>query len=592
MRRPSVAHLVVKQAREQALRESHVTSHGLSEARVFKGVGKDGKPQLLVSFPIANSTPQICDISRLLELTNLCEPFSQGFLRWGIGLTPQTRKGARDNLLAYFLEYLLANHFHTIDLSNLGEHITAGFNRFLKEFRTRYDEPLAPQTRSAAMSTIHCILGGLEGTPWESQALRIREIMPRMDKGRHTKIKPTEVVTMDNLKAIVEACNIEVIKLANRFETGKKLLMQGQLELKTGEKPQGKRASLARCLAELDSMYPQVFPDLVTTVTKENIHLARAIKRYYGAATTYGYLQPFARDLVPIVILLAVETAFNPDTILSQTWENTTEIDRFGKKSYQFIGIKRRSNTDQIRVTDVGEGSIDDIEIKDRLKVNPIGYVLALLKDITERIRPSVVEPENRDRLFIYVTQTKSRYATAFGNESTGTGPSVDSSWHKHLNGFCTDNNLDSFSLKRIRKTVIDMNTYMSGDIQVGRKIAGHSTIWTTFTHYTSDATKRRMQEELGKIYLLRERWHITNGQIDPRKLGPLDDKLSATPGFLCWDPLDSPRPNQKKGILCKAYGECPDCPLSAARPDDPKSIALYLALKPAIYAGQPKVRR
>lgn len=431
------------------------------------------------------------------------------------------------------------------------------------------------------MSCIGSILEGLKGTKWANDALRIQQILPRGLKGFKTKTIPTKVITSEQLKLVVRSCNAEILELHSIYREGQDLLEQEAFKTTESSASARNWADIGHCLTELDKTFKGPIPDLGVTVKNVNPGLAYGLKKYHTKIDITRYFQPSPRDLVPFVVLLTIATAFNPDTILTQTWKNTIEIDRLGQKAFRFIGHKPRSSEDQMQII---EDSSNTVELDPDHDLG-IGWTLDLLKKLTSRIRNFVETDSHKDRLFIYVNKTRDKTPRSFGT-NLNTSPSADPAWSLNLRRFCKQHNLEGFTLKQIRKTIIDMNTYMSGDIQAGRKIAGHTSVWTTYNHYTSDATKRRWQEELGRIFILRERWHETNGAIDPRKLRSSDDHMAATPGFRCCDPFDSPRPNQKKNSLCKAYGECPDCPMAAASLNDSVCVAYYVALKGAIYSG------
>jgi hypothetical protein len=155
------------------------------------------------------------------------------------------------------------------------------------------------------------------------------------------------------------------------------------------------------------------------------------------------------------------------------------------------------------------------------------------------------------------------------------------------LNSFRKVNNLEHFTLSQLRPTLIDMTLFLNGDLAAAQALGNHRKPHTTWTFYTSSGVKKRFLERLGEVLVLRQRWIDTKGVIDPRRLTQSQDKSAATPGFICLDPFDSPRKNQNKGRACKAYGECPSCPLAAADLGNASTVALYFALKYSIYKSQ-----
>jgi hypothetical protein len=219
-----------------------------------------------------------------------------------------------------------------------------------------------------------------------------------------------------------------------------------------------------------------------------------------------------------------------------------------------------------------------------------LNLVLDLLTVMTERIRPHVIEPDkNADRVFLFVQRNGQKRPRSFGAFSPAGRDAIG--WAHELGRFIADNQLPAFSLKTIRATLLDYTQLFNrGDLEAARQVGNHSSRLITWTHYTSSLVKRLLRESVGETMLVRERWLHSDGKVDPRKFREWTDKGCATPGWTCLDPFDSPRHNQKKGSLCTAYGECPDCPLAAARPNSPRSVMLYEALRRAIYRSVSRV--
>jgi hypothetical protein len=211
-----------------------------------------------------------------------------------------------------------------------------------------------------------------------------------------------------------------------------------------------------------------------------------------------------------------------------------------------------------------------------------LGYIFDQLKRATERARRAAAA-EYRGRLFVY--------RPAFGSaaEPVGFGASrqaaaTDQAWQHSLARFIKKHGLKRFSLSQIRPTVGDDIQQREGAVAAA-DFLGHKSVDTTRKFYTSAATRRRGQTQIGAVQLLFHRWAHTEGKIDPRKnYRDGSDKGAATPGFTCRDPFESPRPNQKAGQLCQAYGECAACPNAAAHPNDPIAAGYYIALRDAIF--------
>jgi hypothetical protein len=313
---------------------------------------------------------------------------------------------------------------------------------------------------------------------------------------------------------------------------------------------------------------------------------------------------------VPLTLSISLATVFNPHTVLKLCWRNIDRnVDRFGngRTSVQFDAGEAdeisEDDEDQAELEDSGEALTKIVGDKPRARRNlvrlldpeasatnqvSLNLVLDLLSAMTARVRPHIEDKDQfGDRVFVFVIKRGKKRARGFDLDASRS----DIGWSHALRSFISDNGLPDFTLKTIRATLLDyVQLFRRGDLLAAQEVGNHSNRVITWTHYTSSLVKKLLQESVGETMLVRERWIRSDGLIDPRKFGRWTDKGCATPGWVCLDPFDSPRPNQKKNSLCTAYGECPDCPLAAARPKSSKNVMLYEALRRAIYRSVSRV--
>lgn len=413
--------------------------------------------------------------------------------------------------------------------------------------------------------------------------------------------------------AIWQAAEKETLALRDRWTRSRVLLAQGRQLMAQGRRlalNPGKRerdnleatsdANLALCLAKVDAAFPSVIPKL-SRILENDFSLGMSVRYAFGRDEIIRYLYCSSRDLVPLVLLLGFATAFNPDTLLSLEWKNIDrEVDRLGTNAVRICieeaveegdvegsvardqeevpmlsiqGGKRRANRTLRRLLDPTPSGPSQVSLN---------LVLDLLRDLTARIRSEVLA-EHKDRVFVYVPSINYKGPKGYGRNTDS--PSGDNVWCRALMNFCKEHDLPQFSLKQIRFTLLDYVQLLNrGSLEASRQVGNHGSRITTWTHYTSNLMRRLLQESTGEILLTRERWIDTGGSIDPRTTPAKFDKSSATPGFHCLDPFDSPRPNQNRSRLCRAYGECPSCPLAATKPLDAVAVMYWEALLRAIY--------
>ncbi|ELX10181.1 hypothetical protein Jab_2c22680 [Janthinobacterium sp. HH01] len=556
----------------------------IAKARVEHDTdSKTGKPTLTAIFPRKEGgTPHHLDLSFLLGFPNLQPMFTDALLRWGANVKPRTRSEAAADLRRYFFSYLGTSWSNMLSPEDIDDEILMGFKEFLLNRSGSRGKALKATSVGSALSNVRSVLVILTTGKWTSEANRISELVPPAPTGADKKSEPTEVLGLAHLLKILEAAEHEVLAIEHRFANGQMLLAEGHKRLQDPDRitndTRADYKDFATCLAAFDMAYPGVSPRL-DVIEKAHPKLGGAVRQTHGLGTLDSYLHPSSRDLVPFVLLLAVVTVFNPETVLNLNWRDIDfNKDHAGTPAIEIVGAKDRAPRDLPRLLDPSASASSQLSLK---------RLLLCLREITSRMRPHLT-PAKADCLFAYVPKSRARAATVLGAHSENHSARQGSAqWHSILCMFIKDHALPSFNLAQLRPSILDLVQFMDGSLEAARKVGNHSSPATTWTYYTSDGVKNRYRERIGQIIVLRERWFQTHGSIDPRALAPSQDKGAATPGFICLDPLDSPRPNQKRGKLCRDYGGCPSCPFAAALPCDPLCVAQYTALEIAIYRSQ-----
>jgi hypothetical protein len=508
-----------------------------------------------------------CSIQLIDRFPNLLEPFETAITDWGYQVSERSIRKYERDLVKGLLAYLGTFQDFTISLHDLDEATLHGFVSWINKQKTAKGEPLAPSSRRGLLLAARRPFEILTTSDrWGDQARRIVADFPQNAwPGSHRKIKPTERLSIAELHQIREASEREILKYKNLLLVEcPKLIRSGETYL--SQKPLDEEACrrLDVVLVALNEKYPGFIPDCAT-VYKWNSIFINAFKRH-PKEKTETYLYPGPRMLVPFVIIVSIATNFNPETVLGLKLSNIREKRSLGESYIEIIGEKPRASSDQKKLIQ-GGGDEDTFNLI---------MMFRILRMWTERLRPFASD-RMAERAFLYKKPNRNEvscFDVAGLNLLT---------WPKALRLFCQENKLNHFTLKQIRATITDEAYVRTGDIIQAKNAAHHKSARTTWTHYTSDGTRKRQQERLAEVLLLKDRWAKTHGVIDPRILSPSNDKGAATPGFICQDPYDSPQPKQKKGTLCSAYGRCPICPLAVWDVTNISSVANYIALSEAI---------
>lgn len=577
MVRVSIAAQVVRQARAKA-GVANLAGHGMLPAKLVQGNNAATGLTFLHAKFLGQSGPSTeVDLSFMLKFPRLAQPFGEGYRIWAVSVSDRTRHAAACELRRMFFCFLSEQCRQDVELASLDRALFVTYVGWLnRPHATRLGGPFAHGTRKGGLSHLRSVLAALTTIPrWAQDAARALSFVPENPwPGGCRKATPRVRLSRDHLADIIRAAEAEIRSIQTRFRERQDLIEIGRRELQS-EHPNYR--DLTVCLAALDSKFDGVMPGL-SGLDAVDHRLALAVQCVHTLRTVTSYFYAGSRDLIPFVILVSVATAFNPETVLSLTWKDIVRANRLGLPTIQITGPKRRSAEDPTILLDASPGAGFGV-------VN----IFDTLKTITARLRPCLADSRDQDRIFVFAQERGHIAPKAYRHRG---GAAADASLRWSLRRFAMDNRLAQFSLDQLRPTILDEVHLFTGDLLAVRSIAAHKNPETVWKHYTSDGTKRRYQERLGEVTMLRERWLTTDGRIDPRNtyLGSRMDRGSATPGFLCFDPNDSPRVNQSPGKLCAAYGECPACPLAAAATEDPAAVALYLALQESIYRAQGRI--
>ncbi|WP_324750100.1 phage integrase SAM-like domain-containing protein [Sphingomonas sp. LY54] len=554
-----------------------VLDAGASLTRLERKIDPEtSRPLLQLVFPTPDREEQTLVVSFLLSLPNLAVPMSEGLVRYCATVAALSRYQRIMELRTGLHTFLMESGNALVSLEELDETFFTGFVAFLNR-PGKTGKPLSKNTRANRLGVVRAVLQHLksDGT-WGSAAGRAEEALPLNPwPGRSQTGTPVPRLSSAHMQKIILAAEAEILGTIDRWQKGRRLLRKGNKAIQEGRADYQDRSV---CLAALATHFPR-FVDDISCLQHIDPPLFRALTSDYDVRDLVGFLYPTSRDLVPFVLLIATATAFNADTAMSLEWGDIYEGERFGLPTIRISGPKARAAEDPVVLLDASPSAAFNIAI-----------LLDELRSITARIRPAVNRITSKDKLLLFVTKARATSPVAKTFEHKSGGPSCDAVWKCALRSFIKTHAIDKFNLSQIRFTLLDEVQVQTGDLLAAQELGKQKNPETLWRHYTSDGTKQRYRERIGLILLVRDRWLTTRGVIDPRHKPLTYDVGAATPGFLCLDPFDSPRANQKADRLCTAYGECPACPLAAAEVSQVSNVAQYLGLRTAIFESRGRV--
>lgn len=595
-KRLNVAEFVVAQANARVLRTpENIIPHAQRSASTEHKSLTDGlrsrieespdpetrAPRLLVIFPGKNQ-PEIYNFTDLLVQPEIAMFLAEGFRHWTASVSPLSRKNNALHLSTYIRDFLRTLQA-PCQLMDIDETFWASFLSWVNGPRRKDGQPWAEATRARIHGAFFMCIEALSEHPqWGTSAsyLLNHSGFPRKPwRGRSKKVVPRKVLSTPERQAIIAACLSELTELRDRLDKNDVILEGGRNILektsKLGEAPPY-RKEIGVCAARI----AEYFPDKLAN--KSDIYsidrsLGGAVNDIHTILAVRRLIYATFRDLVPFILLIGMKTAFNAETTLSLSWSRI----RFSadRRTVTFLGTKGRAKDVQVSINN-GEDLASDLEVPSEPDV-PFGLadLLKLLRRLTESTCPLLADSDQADRLFVGVPKRGTMARPLY----IAPGDAGGALWWSVLQDFIETHSLTNFGLSTLRLTEGEMEWRRTGDLLAVRDRLGNKSIATTRTHYTSGGMRRESQERVAEIQTLYQRWSQSEGRIDPRTQSQ-SWRSSATPGFGCMQPFDSPRLGQRKGRICDAYGECPDCPMAQSWPQDVQAAAYYIALEKAIY--------
>ena len=537
-----------------------------------------GAPRFRVIIPGAKS-PEIYDFTRFRTQPDLARFILEGFRQWAGTVSTLTRSRRCSELNAGIGEFLLSSKLN-VRPTTIDEAFWATFVSWLNGPRKRNATVWHPSVRAKTLNAVKICIIALLDHPDHGEiatALMDKSGFPHNSwPGRSRKSIPTKVLSHPERHSLITACLREVKALREHLDERAGTLESGRAILKHARSigiPPPYRTEIGVCAARMVEAFPSQLP-MLSELRALDRGLSNAIVSKHGMLSVRRLLYASFRDLVPFVVLIAMKTAFNPDTILSLNWSQV-KISEDGR-TITFLGVKNRASNIQASVADVEDFDLDcPAELGEKLA---LADVLEVLAQLTKHTRTILSHEDHSDRLFVGFSSRGTTVKSFVHKDS----PSADMAWKFSLQKFIQENQLKPFTLQTLRFSEGEAEWRRTGDLLSVRDRLGHQSVATTRAHYTSDGMRRESQGRVAETQALYHRWAASDGRIDPRSQ-PEECRSAATPGFGCLNPFDSPRPAQRKGYLCTAYGECPACPLAQAWPQNVQAAAYYLALPKAI---------
>jgi hypothetical protein len=574
--------------------------------------------QLIVPHKPAPGGEKPIDLSYLLDFPMLWEPFSDVIatsarVAVSVFVTVEGKcRNLKNGLIAY-LRVAAPN-------ATLGDLTTALLEDFIVWLRrtengvAKYKKMSKQHFEMAATS----ILKDLQKSDkWKNNLSPELNIRGNYWAGEPDDREPVEIISEEVYRDIYIACKNEITATMAKVRHQRSLMqsqlnnplaLQGDLHPAHAYHSTGgpnlkvwatnPYKDLGLCLAALRHRTPGVILSITELSEMQDKMLLRVVEgtQPFGSIPQLHYcFYPYARDLIPFVLMLGIHLDYNPETLLQCRLRDfvirTNEVG-----SLELVASPANINREEKEESkETAEHAPAELEILAQAKKGRSGFkaqpqirpatddpdnpasIVKFLQEWTSYTRP-LASPAAGERLFIFATEIKDRYIKSFSGKSTATNDNV---WRNSLARFYKDHGLPHTALNRFRTTGLDFTDVLfGGDIRAKQAAGNHASPETTYRRYTTNAQKQRGDEFLGQVGQVRARWRETRGKVDPRNKPDGSDIGAATPGWTCLDPFSGPYAPNK---LCNRYGSCPECPHGSIAMDDPYACAQAWNLLAAI---------
>lgn len=499
-------------------------------------------------------------LDSLLEAPLLIDPFGEALVAYGRTRRPATVKAMGAQLFA-FVDFLRSERLLHIGAEGLTEALMRRFGAWLNVSGEGGTAKLAPATRYQYFTVVRTLIGEMgRDHRWKDIVPPLSSLNQRLWRDVNRRRKVILPLDRDLFLRIYGRCCELVADRAKLLDERDAALEQAAVAENAGVEASLFAATLARIVRDYDG----TLPSSRALARRGTVRFHWDIMALGGYRHITSLFAPRHGDLVPFVVLLAAHTAYNPETLITLERNGIRFHDLLGHRRIRLVAEKARSGRRQMRSF-----------VVDSAPDNP-AFLLGLLDRWTSSIRRQV-PPAYADRVFLCGQRDRGNHHAWLGTQA----------FHGTLQQWCRREGLPRFTLQQIRTTVLDIVHDLSdGDLRAIMAVANHRRPETFIDHYKSAAAGERLNERLGVVTIHRERWLVSDGQVDSRERPPSEDQGAATPGWHCADPFDGPSAFSK-GQLCSAYGVCPACPHALLDITSPVACARAHELASLIDAAQ-----
>jgi len=491
-----------------------------------------------------------------------------------------------NNLKNGLFKFAKAKALHAQPLRLWPPTVGADFALWLEHAPNALGKAYSPNSARKFFGEARRLLGCLSERPvYADELAHIERFPENAFSGAHLSTKSYRAQGVSVLIKLLLEAKKDCVETMNQFYRAQELFRGSKVERDYSARGMAQWRNLDAVLWELHEQYggkqlpsftsagsaspkdgrPVYHEQSSEPLEKAHPNLRNAITRYHGGWRKIApYFQPTAEAIIAPMILMHIYTWANTEPLRAMRIEDFADV--------KFVGSPRlvlRINKER------AEPYPRTFPIDDTDPAAP-HKLLQFMQDWTANIRKYAKGYENR--LFIFCSNWGE--IRAF-NTSLLNGTSGDTIWNHSLRAVLRRYQLPTMNVSEVRQTAIDFGWPISdGDIRKILALKGGSSEGAVRLHYRSDAFKLRAQQQIAAHQEIRLRQATRNHNIHHRGAARSQDLGAATPGCRCLDPFDSPIAGEKRGTLCAAFGQCPNCPFGSPILESAYSLARLLQLR------------
>lgn len=514
---------------------------------------------------------QTLDMSDWLSVGPLAEVVIEGFRRTCLSTRRSTTRRSRcQDLGNGFLQFCLerqARLGRDLDWNDFSKTTMNEYVAWLTRRLSDEGKPLAKQTRMHYLGHVRKLAAALR------EDLSERGIDAAIPDNPWPREKDNSLKTEPLDEGVYRDLIIYVGEITLQLALEVLPLLDEVISIRRdGPVPKPPFATAAQCCAFVLNENDGLFPE-----RKDLDPSTRKMVDSFGYTKLRRVVYPQVNDIIAPLLLLACFTGLNQQPLTALRFGDIGVTEIFGKLRTVLSPPKFRAAGKRQRCVFV---QTDEI-------LNPANVLDFVIK-WTSVIRENA--PEHvKDHVFLCANKWKGdgEWIRSLGEPENGRFVATSNAIYNFLRPrFKT-----YIGTRLLRASFAEhLNQLLGGDLESVGILLGHGSISVTAGSYRSSQARSRDELALAGGMLARDRMVASKGKIDPRSESPTMDRTSATPGWDCLDPFDSPIPGQVYGRPCTAFGHCPGCELGSRCRDRVLSLARSLQLLERMHEAQDEI--